>query len=185
MKKRYFLVIAIILISLSLSGCADILAGGILEIWDWREGFGEEFGEVRDAFKSEIGEWLTAISKYKLTEDAELVGTRTLYNDMYTGQYFAEYDCFTGKELIFGATALQPANPKALKITYSLKITSGVARLYILKSNERHISTSDRICILIADASQNGICEISLTDGDNFIVVEGEGLTGTLSITSE
>ena len=154
-------------------------------MWDYREGFGEELGELRDAFKEELGELFGAVSDYKLTKDKNLKGSRTFGSNQYIGEYSADYDAFTGQELIFGGTALQLEEPQNLKITYSLEISSGTAKLYFLKSGENHIVSGDRIQDLIADTSKGGVYEISLSDGNNFIVIEGDDFSGRLIIKSE
>ena len=120
--------------------------------------------------------FLLSVSSNVLTEEQELQGKKTEGAYAYTGTYEAEYADFSGKEYLFGATSLERDFGNDLTLTYTLNVTSGSGRLYWREKDKIH---------LIADAAQEGIYTISLSSGDQYIVMEGEHFTGSLAITVE
>lgn len=60
-----------------------------------------------------------------------------------------------------------------LYATYSLTIQSGEATLYWMNGDDK---------IVIAEASDEGVYEFTIHAGKNFIVLEGEMFTGTLTL---
>ncbi len=115
-------------------------------------------------------------SKQALTKDKTLQGDRETDTDEYTGTYTADYNNFTGKEFIFGGTALERQNGNQLKVTYTLNIDKGKAKLYWIKGNEKHI---------IANNSSEDVKEYTLSAGDNYIVLKGTNFKGTLELKVE
>ena len=119
---------------------------------------------------------LLYFSQQALTDDKDLQGTKTPGEDSYTGTYKASYDGFSGKEYLFGGTALHHGADRHLDITYTLTVTSGEAQLSWNEKQEIHT---------IARDTHNGTYTLSLSDGDNYIVLEGKDFTGTLEMTIE
>lgn len=115
-------------------------------------------------------------SKHALTKDKTLQGNRETDTDEYTGTYTADYDNFTGKEFIFGGTALERENGNRLKVTYTLNIDKGTAKLYWIEGDEKHI---------IANNSSENVKEYTLSAGDNYIVLKGTDFKGTLELKVE
>lgn len=130
----------------------------------------------KDNIISGFNDWMQSFSRHALTKDKNLQGKRSNGEDEYTGTYEADYDSFNGEEFIFGGTALERDNGSNLKATYTLKITSGSAILYWLKSGEEHI---------IADTNADSIYNFTLSSGDNYIVLKGEGFSGNLMLKVE
>ena len=119
---------------------------------------------------------LQSISWYALTPDGNLQGKRFQSDDSYTGTYEADYQGFHGKECLFGGTSVQGEQGRQIKLTYHLEIREGAATLFWIEKREKHI---------IVDSSQDGVYDLTLSDGDNYIVMEGDGLEATLKIEIE
>lgn len=133
-------------------------------------------GNLKDNLIDGFDSWMQSFSKHALTKDKNLQGEREKGIDEYTGSYSASYDGFNGEEFIFGGTALERDNGSNLKVTYSLKITSGSATLYWLSSGEEHI---------IAEANADDTYKFTLSSGDNYIVLKGSNFSGSLELTVE
>ena len=111
-----------------------------------------------------------------LTKDCDLQGERSQGEDSYTGTYEADYRNFNGEEYLFGGTALERDRGNQLKITYTLKITEGSGAIYWLEKGEKHV---------IADTSIDGVFDLTLSAGDNYIVIEGDRLNGHIKMAIE
>lgn len=157
MKKKGLLIIVAI-IMLSIAGCSNTAV-------NWKT-------SLVDGFNN----WLQSFSKYALTKDFELQGIREYGMDAYTGSYEATYEDWTGKELIFGGTSLERENGNQLKATYRLTVTNGTARFYWITAGQEYT---------IAESDAENIFEFTLGSGDNYLVLEGNHLSGTLSLNVE
>lgn len=133
-------------------------------------------GNLKDNFVDGYDNLLQSVSKHALTEDKDLVGDREHGVDEYTGNYEAEYKKFNGEEFLFGGTALERNEGNSLKMTYTLKITSGTATLYWLAAGEEYTITSE-------DA--NDVYEFTIGSGDNYVVLKGEDFSGSITMTVE
>lgn len=120
--------------------------------------------------------WIQSFSKYALTKDKELKGEKEKGVDAYTGTYTAAYDEFSGKEFIFGETALERENGNHLKTTYILTIEKGTAELYWIAGNDEYT---------IATGSGEDTKEYTISSGDNYIVLKGDNFSGSLKLTVE
>lgn len=120
--------------------------------------------------------WMQSFSRHALTKDKNLQGDREKGVDEYTGSYTAEYSDFNGEEYIFGGTALERNKGSNLKVTYSLEITSGSATLYWATSGEKRTISSE---------TAEDVYNLTLSSGDNYIVLNGEHFIGTLKLTVE
>lgn len=94
----------------------------------------------------------------------------------------AEYHQFHGTEYLFGGTSVDREQGNALKVTYSLTIRSGKAALYWLGSPKEHIISGDKEVHTIAEVNGSDVYEFTMSPGDNFIVIEGDNFTGSLSL---
>lgn len=180
------------------NGCADLSQSIIKEIRENQDGIKSELEELKDGLEEELKDgleaelkdglekelngWLKTISKYGITQEKDLEGKRKLGRDDYVGSYQAEYTRFNGKEYLFGGTSMERENGAALKVTYSLKIQSGTAALYWMSSADEHIILGEKEIHMIAEATSDDVYEITLNAGDNYIVVEGDNFTGSLSV---
>ena len=187
MLKRRFIPALLLVVTLMfcLTGCSDIGRGLLNELEDNKEGIKSELGELKDGLKAEINEWMGFASKYAITKDKDLKGERKLGVDEYAGSYEASYTQFNGKEYIFGGTLLKREFGTALKAAYSLKIQSGTAALYWLGSPDSHIISGDKEVHMITKTTADDVYEFTMTAGDNFIVLEGNDFTGSLSLKVE
>lgn len=133
-------------------------------------------GNLKDNFVDGYDNLLQSVSKHALTENKDLAGEREYGVDEYTGNYEAEYKKFTGEEFLFGGTGLDRNEGNSLKMTYTLKITSGTATLYWLAAGEEYT---------IASEDANDVYEFTISSGDNYIVLKGEDFNGSLTMTVE
>lgn len=153
---------------LLLSACLLLTAGCVATV---RDGY----GTAKEKFTNGFNEFLQSVSPYALTRDAKLIGERSMGADSYTGSYTADYKAFSGEEILFGGTSLRRDGGDQLSVTYTLEVTSGSASLYWLEKGTRHPITGD---------TGAGTYEITLSEGDNYIVLAGKSFSGSLSITA-
>lgn len=83
------------------------------------------------------------MSPHALTRDSKLVGERELGEDSYTGNYTADYQDFSGEEILFGGTSLRRDGGQSLTVAYTLEVTAGSASLYWLEKGTRHPIAGD------------------------------------------
>lgn len=132
-------------------------------------------GEWKDNLLGAFNEVVEFVGRCALTNDLWLKGSRTMGADDYNGSYTAKYARYSGEEYLFGGTSLYREN-KSMKVTYTLELQSGSARLCRIDSENEYE---------IAGESAEGAYEFSVNVGDNFIVLKGENFTGSLSLTVE
>lgn len=120
--------------------------------------------------------WMQSFSKHALTKEKDLQGKKEKGDDAYTGTYTAAYHGFSGKELIFGGTALERENGNHLKVTYTLAIKEGTAELYWMAGNDEYT---------IANDSTEDTKEYTISSGDNYIVLKGDNFSGSLKLIVE
>lgn len=135
-----------------------------------------ESNTLKENLLGGFNDFLQSFSQHALTRNRDLQGKRVTGEDSYTGAYQAIYHSFWGKETLFGGTALKRKRGNKLQLTYTLEITSGSGTLYWREQEEMHV---------IANASSVGTYEFTLSSGDNYLVLEGDDLTGSLKITVE
>jgi len=109
-----------------------------------------------------------------LTKGSELQGERSFGTDNYVGSYSADYDGFTGTETLFGGTALERDDGNEIKVTCSLNISTGTAKV-VFKSG-----TDDPKVLIESTGDYSETIE--LPSASNYIVVEGDGFTGTIKL---
>lgn len=172
-QKRICTLSVMAVLFAGLTGCG--MEQSILkEFRDNKDSIMGELGELWDGFLDEANDWAEAMATQSITRDKKLTGKRETGADNYVGNYEADYDRFTGEEFIFGGTSLKRKEGSDLEVAYILTVQSGKAALYWLDGDEETI---------IADTTDNGVYEISLHAGKNFIVLEGEQLVGRLRLT--
>lgn len=129
---------------------------------------------IKDVLIDEYDSFITNISKQALTAAEDLQGERIQDIDEYIGSYQAEYERFNGEEYLFGGTALKCKNGNNLNVTYTLTVTEGSAELYWLDAGEMHS---------IASQTTEDTYELTISAGDNYIVLKGDNFSGTLKMT--
>lgn len=129
-----------------------------------------------DAIRA-INDTLKAVSSgWTLTRKENLRGERVFGDSCYMGEYSAEYTHFYGKETLFGAASMEEEDAMALTVTYALKIDAGKAKLYWMDRGEER---------LLCDAAAEQSVTLSLRTGANYLVIEGDDLSGSLQLTVE
>lgn len=109
------------------------------------------------------------------TPDAALQGIRVPGGDSYTGSYTAAYQNFSGREILFGGTALKRPAGDTITVSCTLSGTGGRAKLLFR-------SGSNAPEVLLAD---NGTCTNTLTlpAGSNSVEIILIGYSGEIQIT--
>lgn len=128
---------------------------------------------LKDKLLDGYNNFLQFSSRHALTKESKLQGKKTKGEDAYVGRYTAEYEDFDGKEYIFGATGLERETGNDLTAAYTLIITSGSASIVWIHSGSEYT---------ITNSEGEDTFEITIGSGDNYIVLEGEGFTGSLEL---
>ena len=132
---------------------------------------------VKDAILDAYGSLVDAAGSWALTPDCSLQGERIRGEDDYTGTYEADYEDFSGTELIFGGTTLDREAGNTVDLSRSLDIEEGKAAVFLCSGGE------DPVILL----SKSGDYESTLTvgGGSTYIGVWGEEVSGSVSIQIE
>ncbi len=131
----------------------------------------------KDEIVEQYNEALQAIGDNNLTSDKELQGERESGEDSYVGTYQAEYDDFTGKEIIFGGTSLERDSGNKINISCNLNIEKGTIQLLL--------QTGDNAPQVLCDSSGEYSETIELPSASNYIIVQSENFTGSIKLTVE
>ena len=86
---------------------------------------------VKDAILDAYGSLVDAAGSWALTPDRSLQGERIRGEDDYTGTYEADYEDFSGTELIFGGTTLDREAGNTVDLSRSLDIEEGKAAVFL------------------------------------------------------
>ena len=114
---------------------------------------------------------------WALTPDRSLQGERVRGEDDYTGTYEANYEDFSGTELLFGGTTLDRAAGNTIELSCSLNIEEGEAAVFLCSGSE------DPVILLSESGDYTSTIEVG--DGSTYIGVWGEGANGSVSIQIE
>lgn len=128
---------------------------------------------LKDNLLDGYNNFLQFSSRHALTKESKLQGKKIKGGDAYVGSYTAEYECFDGKEYIFGATGLEREAGNDLTAAYTLKIASGSASIIWIHSGSEYTITS---------SEGEDTFQITIGSGDNYIALEGEDFTGSLEL---
>lgn len=137
---------------------------------------GCSWDNLKDDILGGFNVWLESFSKHVLTKDRDLQGDRQKGEDEYTGSYSASYDKFNGTEYLFGGTALEHAHGSQLEATYTFTVTSGSGTLYYLCGSDTYP---------LAAGTASDVFKITLDAGDNYLVIKGDNLCGSLNVCVE
>ena len=150
-KRRRLLLTCGLLCALLLSGCSgmmqaladgtDTVLGGLAEGTDRVTGAladltdnameaaaGATDDSVKDAILDAYDSLVDTAGSWALTPDRSLQGERIPGEDDYTGAYEADYEDFSGTELLFGGTTLDREAGNTVEVTSSLIIEEGEGR---------------------------------------------------------
>lgn len=112
-----------------------------------------------------------------LTSDTFLKGKRTKGTDDYTGTYSADYNKYSGTEVLFGGTTMERDGGNTIEVSCSLKVERGKAIIF-LKSG-----SSDPAVLLETTDDYTGSIEVG--NGSCYIGVWGDEFTGNIEINME
>lgn len=150
-----FLLLAVLL--LCLTGCRlNYMEPG--EMQEFLDGIAEDIGDSQ------------------LTGDEDLIGTRVLTSDedSYAGEYTADCDHVTGRDVVFGGASI---HNRELFLSGIVKVESGKATI--------RIRLNDEVIELEPDVEGNFETTLKLDNGGNYIMVVYEDFSGTLEMTCE
>lgn len=120
---------------------------------------------------------LQSIGDKSITKDRKLQGERKLGEDSYVGDYKADYDGFTGEEIVFGGTALSRDAGNEIKVSCKIEVQSGTAKIIFQ-------SGADDARILREGTGEH-METIELPPASNYLKIEGKDFTGTVELNSK
>lgn len=200
-RKRWALLLTCgLLCALLLSGCSGVLQsladgtdavlGGLAEGTDrvagaLADGTDAVLGaaadatddSVKDAILDAYGLLVDAAGSWALTPDRFLQGERIRGEDNYTGTYEADYEDFSGRELLFGGTTLDREAGNTVQLSCSLAIEEGEVAVFLCSGGE------DPVVLLSESGDYASTIEVG--GGSTYIGVWGEEVTGSVSIQVE
>ena len=158
---------------------ADQVAGALADMTDAALGAAADTTDnfVKDAILSAYGSLVDAAGSWALTPDHSLQGERIQGEDDYTGVYEADYQDFSGTELLFGGTTLDRAAGNTVEISCSLDIEEGETAVFLCSGSE------DPVILLSESGDYSSTIEVG--GGSTYIGVWGEGVAGSVSIQIE
>ena len=132
---------------------------------------------VKDTLVGAYGSLVDAAGSWALTPDLSLQGERVRSEDDYTGTYEANYEDFSGTELLFGGTTLDREAGDTVEVTCSLAVEEGEAAIFLCSGSE------EPVLLLSESGDYSGTIEVG--GGSVYLGVWGEGVTGSVSIQIE
>ena len=154
-RKRWALLLACgLLCALLLSGCSgmmqsladgtdavlnglaegtDQVAGALADMTDAALGAAADATDdsVKDAILDAYSSLMETAGSWALTPDRSLQGERVRGEDDYTGTYAADYEDFSGTELLFGGTTLDREDGDTVEVTGSPAVVEGEAATFL------------------------------------------------------
>lgn len=94
---------------------------------------------VKDAILDAYSSLMDTAGSWALTPDRSLQGERVRGEDDYTGTYAADYEDFSGTELLFGGTTLNREAGNTVELTCSLDIEEGEAAIFLCSGSEEPV----------------------------------------------
>lgn len=115
------------------------------------------------------------IGDSQITDDDDLIGERLLIdNDSYAGEYSAECNHMTGRDVVFGGASI---HNRDLFLSGHIETESGNATVRIRMNSE--------VVELEPDADGHFEITLKLDNGGNYIMVIYEDFSGMLKMTCE
>ena len=200
-RKRWTLLLTCgLLCALLLSGCSGVLQsladgtdavlGGLAEGTDQVTGALADMTDaalgaaadatddsVKDTLVGAYGSLVDAAGSWALTPDRSLEGERVRGEDDYTGTYEANYEDFSGTELLFGGTTLDREAGNTVELSCSLNIEEGEIAVFLCSGSE------DPVILLSESGDYSSTIEVG--GGSTYIGVWGEEANGSVSIQIE
>ena len=132
---------------------------------------------VKDTLVGAYGSLVDAAGSWALTPDRSLQGERVRGEDDYTGTYEANYEDFSGTELLFGGTTLDREAGNTVELSCSLNIEEGEIAVFLCSGSE------DPVILLSESGDYSSTIEV--VGGSTYIGVWGEEVSGSVSIQIE
>ena len=132
---------------------------------------------VKDAILNAYDSLVDAAGALALTPDRSLQGERVQGEDGYTGTYEADYEDFSGTELLFGGTTLDREAGNTVELSCSLNIEEGEIAVFLCSGSE------DPVILLSESGDYSSTIEVG--GGSTYIGVWGEEVSGSVSIQIE
>ena len=132
---------------------------------------------VKDTLVGAYGSLVDAAGSWALTPDRSLQGERVRGEDDYTGTYEANYEDFSGTELLFGGTTLDREAGNTVELSCSLNIEEGEAVVFLCSGSD------DPVILLSGSGDYSSTIEVG--GGSTYIGVWGEEANGSASIQIE
>ena len=129
---------------------------------------------VKDTLVGAYGSLVDAAGSWALTPDRSLQGERVRGEDDYTGTYEANYEDFSGTELLFGGTTLDREAGNTIELSCSLDIEEGEAAVFLCSGSD------DPVILLSGSGDYSSTIEVG--GGSTYIGVWGEEANGSVSI---
>ena len=116
------------------------------------------------------------IGSSQITDDEDLIGTRVLKDDAdsYAGEYTAECESVTGRDVVFGGASI---HDRALFLSGTSKTESGEAAV--------RIRMNDEVFELEPDTDGCFETTLKLDNGGNYIMVVYEDFSGSVEMACE
>ena len=157
----------------------DRIAGALADMTDAALGAAADATDdsVKDTLVGAYGSLMDAAGSWALTPDRSLQGDRVRGEDDYTGTYAADYEDFSGTELLFGGTTLNREAGNTVELTCSLDIEEGEAAIFLCSGSE------EPVLLLSESGDYSGTIEVG--GGSVYLGVWAVGVTGSVSIQIE
>ena len=157
----------------------DQVAGALADMTDAALGAAADATDdsVKDAILDAYSSLMDTAGSWALTPDRSLQGERVRGDDDYTGTYEANYEDFSGTELLFGGTTLDRAAGNTVELSCSLDIEEGEAAVFLCSGSD------DPVILLSGSGDYSSTIEVG--GGSTYIGVWGEEANGSASIQIE
>ena len=154
----------------------DQVAGALADMTDAALGAAADATDdsVKDAILDAYSSLMDTAGSWALTPDRSLQGERVRGEDDYTGTYAADYEDFSGTELLFGGTTLNREAGNTVELTCSLDIEEGEAAIFLCSGSE------EPVLLLSESGDYSGTIEVG--GRSTYIGVWGEEANGSVSI---
>ena len=162
-----------------LANGADQVTGALADMTDTVLGAAADATDdsVKDAILDAYSSLMDTAGSWALTPNRSLQGERVRGEDDYTGTYAADYEDFSGTELLFGGTTLDREAGDTVEVTCSLTVEEGEAAIFLNSGSE------DPVILLSESGDYSSTIEVG--GGSIYLGVWGEGANGSVSIQIE
>ena len=111
------------------------------------------------------------IGDSQITEDDDLIGQRDIGSDAYCGNYVADCNNQTGRDVVFGGAS---THERVLLCHGSVRADTGTAEI--------RIRLNDEVIILQTDEAGNYETELHLKSGGNYIMIDYSDFSGSIEM---